>query len=175
MKNSTRLIMAVAMLLIMIIIFFCIQPDSAIESLIKETDNSDPLSKYSEFIKEVEVNPKRSIILYYSDVGHLCCAVVDKNILGYKINRISSGVAPYNENLKVGFHWFSYNRGEEWVYYGIIYDKEVAKATWYNDEATIFEHLNNRFLYAYGNSEFDGDVYRIYDSKRNELENYKIE
>jgi len=171
MKNSTRLIMAVAMLLLMIIIYFCIQPDSAIESLIKETDKSNPLSKYSEFIKEVEVNPKRSIILYYSEVGHLCCAVVDKNILGYKVNRISSGVAPYNENLKVGFHWFSYNRGEDWVYYGIIYDKGVAKATWYSVEATIFEHLNNKFLYAYGNSEFDGDVYRIYDSEGNELEN----
>ncbi|MDN5276844.1 MAG: hypothetical protein PWR01_809 [Clostridiales bacterium] len=147
------------------------QPKTPLSALEKEyLDRQEDVLRYSELIKQIDISPKETLLFYFNGKGNVNCAIAEKRFGGYKIVDVNGELAPYNKNLRVGLYGFSYNKGEKWGYFGIIYDDTVERVVWNDTEGIRFSALNMEMVYAVGDGEFKGGVYYLYDANGNELE-----
>jgi hypothetical protein len=178
-KHKFRLIIAIVVILLLFIFFlWYIQPKSPLSALENGyKDKEESIWRYSDFIKQIDINAKESLLFYFNGNGNVNCAVVEKKIVGYKIADVSAELPVYNDELRAGLFGSTYDKGNKWVYFGIIYDDSVERIVWNDVEAIRFSSSDLDMFYAVGNEAFgakDNLEYHIFDSKGNELEHHKL-
>jgi len=151
-----------------------IQPKTPLAALEKEyMGKQENILRYSELIKQIDISPKESLLFYFNCNGNINCAVAEKRITGYKIVDVNAELAPYREDLRAGLYGSTYDKGNKWAYYGIIYDNSVEKIVWNDAEGIRFSSSNLDMVYAVGDGEFKGNEYYLYDAVGNELEHQR--
>lgn len=168
------IITMVVILLGLLFIVLYIQPKSPLAALEKEYMSKESILKYSYLIEQIDTTSEESLLFYYNGNGNVNCAVAEKKILGYKIADVSAELATYNDELRAGLFGSTYDKGNKWVYFGIVYDDSIEKIVWNDVEAIRFSASNMEMFYAVGDGEFEGDEYHLYDSNGNELEHHKL-
>ena len=160
--------MAMILLGLLCIVIY-LQPKSPLAALKKEYISKASILRYSNLIEQIDITSEKSLLFYYNGNGNVNCAVAEKIFYGYKIVNISAELPVHKDEWKVGLFGSTYEKGTQWVYFGIIYDDSVEKIFWNDVEAIRFSALNLEMFYAFGNGEFKGAEYHLYDSNGNEL------
>jgi len=175
--SNKRTKLAIAIIIVLCALLFIAwykQPKTPLSALEKEyMGKEESILRYSAFIEQKDINPRESLLFYYNGNGNVNCAVAEKRIGGYKIVDVNAELAPYREDIRVGLYGSTYDKGNKWVYFGIVYDDSVEKVVWNDLEGTRFSASNMDMFYAVGNGEFKGNEYYLYDANGNELEYYR--
>lgn len=171
MQLSIVIVIAICALLL---VFWFLQPKTPLAALEKEyTGHDENVLRYSSFIEQIDIKKGESLLFYFNGNSNVNCAVAEKKLFGYKIIDVNAELEPYNDELRVGLHGSTYESGDKWVYYGIIYDASVDKVIWNGVEGKRFTSSNLDMVYAFGDGEFIGEAYYLYDKDGNELEQYR--
>ena len=150
------------------------QPKTPLSALEKGyISKNESVIRYSELIGQIDISSVESLLFYFNGNGNVNCAVVEKRIVGYKVVDVNAELLPHQEEWRVGLYGSTYNRGNKWVYFGVIYDNSVNKVVWNDAEGIMFSSSDMDMFYAVGDGEFKGKEYYLYDSNGNELENYR--
>jgi hypothetical protein len=175
-NKRTKLAMVIILILLgLLFIVWYKQPKTPLTALEKEyMGKEESIFRYSGLIKQIDINPKESLLFYFNGSGNVNCAVAEKRIGGYKIVDVNAELAPYQEDLRAGLYGSTYDKGSKWVYFGIIYDDSVEKIVWNDTEGIRFSSSNMDMVYAIGDGEFKGNEYYLYDVKGNELKHHRL-
>lgn len=145
---------------------------SPYDFLVRSMKN-DGIDAPSEMLYQASTDEGEYIIFYKDQRSIVACAVVKKKPLSYHLSRISRGIRPTAERgeLPADLRFSSYNKGMEWVFWGIIKDSSVARVLLNGREATIVEVKGLRICYATGKeskpiTNFD---YRFFDGQGNPI------
>ena len=172
-KKQTTIIIFI--LLGLFFLVWHIQPKTPLATLEKEyMGREESVLQYTGLIEQIDINLEGSLLFYFNGNGNVNCAVVEKGIAGYKIIDVNAELASYHENLKVGLYGSTYDEGNKWIYFGVIYDESVEKVVWNDVGAIKFTSSNMDMLYAIGDGQFEGDEYYLYDSNGSELESHIV-
>jgi hypothetical protein len=172
--GNKRIKLTICIILILLGLLFIVwyrQPKTPLAALEKGyISENRSIERYSGLIEQIAISSDESLLFYFNGNGNVNCAVVEKRLVGYKVVDVNAELLPYHEERKVGLYGSSYNRGSKWVYFGVVYDDSVETVVWNDVEAIRFSSSNLDMLYAFGDGEFKGKEYYLYDSNGNELE-----
>lgn len=170
-KRNNLTICIILSLLVLLFLVWDRQPKTPLAALEKGyIGKNESILRYSELIEQIDINSDESLLFYFNGNGNMNCAVVEKKFVGYKVVDVNAELQPHHEERKVGLYGSSYNRGRKWIYFGVIYDDSVEKVVWNDVDAIRFSSSNLDILYAFGDGEFKGKEYYLYDSNDNKLE-----
>ncbi|MDW2800464.1 hypothetical protein RZO55_23120 [Clostridium boliviensis] len=161
-KKEIFAIIILAILLCTVILVLKNERQSPYDFL-KYRKNYGKSQNATEFIYQADIGNKQHLIFYINENGNLASAIIKKGIFNYNILNISSeillnGSDPYN------FHFSSYNKGQNWIYWGSIQDKNVKKVLIDEAEAKLVDtNYDFRICYLLGTREV-----------KSSLPNYKI-
>jgi hypothetical protein len=174
-KKTKLTIIIIFILLGLLLIVWYIQPKTPLTALKKGyMGKEENILRYSELIEQIDINPRESLLFYFNGKGNVNCAVAEKRIGGYKIVDVNAELAPYREDLRVGLYGSTYDKGNKWVYFGIIYDDSVERLVWNDTESIRFSSSNMDLVYAVGDGDFKGKEYYLYDANGNKLEHHRL-
>jgi len=149
-------------------------PKTPLSALEKEyTGKEESILRYSAFIGKKDISPRESLIFYFNGRGNVNCAVAEKCLFGYRIVDVNAELAPYRKDLRAGLYGSTYDKGNKWAYFGIVYDDAVERIVWNNAEGIRFSSSGMNMVYAVGDGEFKGNEYHLYDVDGNELEHHR--
>lgn len=173
MKNKKLIGIIILALIVLFIIVWYIQPKTPLAALEKEyMGKEESILHYSSLIEQIDISADESLLFYFNGNGNLNCAVAEKRFNRYKIVDVNAELATHREGLRAGLYGSTYNNGNRWMYFGVIYDDTVEKVVWNNIEALRFKSQNIDMFYANGIGEFEGQEYYLYDSEGNELDHH---
>jgi len=69
----------------------------------------------------------------------MSCAIIKKSLFNYNILKISSEVVIANELEPAELHFSAYNKGHNWIYWGVIRDDKIKKVLIHEKEANLID------------------------------------
>ena len=91
----------------------------------------------NEFLYQTDIGNKEYALFYVNEKNALSCAIIKKTTFSYSILKISSEVALRNCGEKANLLFGAYNRGNSWIYWGVIHDNTIKKVLFNNREANL--------------------------------------
>lgn len=165
----------ILILLVLLFVIWYVQPKTLLIALEKEyMGKEESVFRFSGLIEQIDINSDESLLFYYNGNGNVNCAVAEKRFCHFKIVDVSAELSTSHETLRAGLFGSTYDKGNKWVYFGIIYDDSVKKIVWSNAEATRFSTHNLEMFYAVGSGNLGGGEYYLYDAEGNELDYHRL-
>lgn len=154
-----RTIFFLIMIVILMAIFVISRPkELPYEYLINNMEKSDE-NIVSEVLDQAEVDKNKYLIFYLNENSNICCAIIKKKLLNYKILTISGEVILINDNKEHDYIYSSYGNGSnrEWIEWGILRSKAIETVLIANEEASIIdlEKYNVRLYYFMGKNSYE--------------------
>ncbi|KPU46366.1 hypothetical protein OXPF_00080 [Oxobacter pfennigii] len=116
---------------------------------LKSRKGSSRSENATEFLYQADIGNKEYAVFYVNENGHAACAIIRRGIFTYSLLRISSEV--FLNEPGAFFHFSSYNKGRNWIYWGIIQDENVKKVLINKTEANLVDAVYNfRICYLMG-------------------------
>ena len=90
--------------------------------------NSSNSERVDEILFYYDLGNNEFVIFYINKNGTASCAIIRRTFLSYRVLLISSEVSleKEKETETIGFLFHSYNNSKDWIYWGIIHDKDKS-------------------------------------------------
>lgn len=94
---------------------------------LKKNGGSSSVTSVNELLYQANIGDKEYALFYINGKNSLSCAIIKKTIFSYSILKISSEVSFLNDSERADFIFSSYNKGHNWIYWGIVRDDKIKQ------------------------------------------------
>lgn len=106
---------------------------------LKNTKSSSEAERAKELLYQDDDGNNKYIVFYVNENDNAACAIINKGYFSYNTLRISSEVLIANETEPADFHFSLYNKGQDWIYWGIIRDDKIRQVLINEKEANLVD------------------------------------
>lgn len=119
---------------------------------LKSRKNSSRAERATEFLYQDDIGNNKYTVFYVNENGNVSCAIIKRGCFNYKVLRISSEVLIVNETEPADFLFSAYNKGQDWIYWGIVRYDKIRQVLIDEKEANLVDTAYGfRICYLMGN------------------------
>lgn len=138
--NKKRILGTVILVVLIVILFLIIKnANQSPYDYLKNKKNSSKAERATELLYQEEIGNNKYTVFYVNENGSVSCAIIKKAYFTYTILNISSEIFIASETEPVEFHFSAYNKGKNWIYWGIIRDDDIRQVLIDKKEANIVD------------------------------------
>ncbi len=124
---------------------------------LKNNKSSSKAESATELLYQAEIGNKKYVVFYVNENGNLASAIIKRGIFTYNIINISSEVLV--NVSEPNFHFSSYNKGQNWIYWGAIQDDNIKQVLISETEANFVDTVYSfRIFYLIGTGKVESTL-----------------